>query len=151
MGLSNAGEVLQHVLYGKLHGDSRSRIASTNQIFKVLVLPDELILHGVPHHLVEKIRNRVRNVSPLMSWAVSPLKLRLSHLKQTLLFTQMFVHLLVKVVKSLLYLFARILFNNLAQLLLVEGQLVAHFLLTDTLSYAGLNSFKEMLQYSANS
>lgn len=53
MRLSNAGEELQHVLDGELHGDSRSRVASAYQTFKVLVLPDELILHGVPHHLVE--------------------------------------------------------------------------------------------------
>lgn len=52
MGLCNAGEILQHVLDGKLHCDSRSRVASANQIFKVLVLTDELVLHGVPHHLV---------------------------------------------------------------------------------------------------
>lgn len=52
MGLRNAGEILQHVLDGKLHGDARSRVASANQIFKVLVLTDELVLHGVPHHLV---------------------------------------------------------------------------------------------------
>lgn len=53
MRLGNAREVLQHVLYGKLHGYTRSRIAPANQIFKVLVLPYELILHGVPHHLNE--------------------------------------------------------------------------------------------------
>lgn len=58
MRLSDAGEVLQHVLDGKLHGDSRSGVASADQIFKVLVLTDELVLHGVPHHLVEGIRNR---------------------------------------------------------------------------------------------
>lgn len=56
MRLSNAGKVLQHVLDGKVHGDSRSRVASADQIFKVLVLTDELVLHGVPHHLVEKNR-----------------------------------------------------------------------------------------------
>lgn len=54
MRLSNAGEILQHILDGKLHGDSRSRVASADQIFKVLVLTDELVLHGVPHHLVEQ-------------------------------------------------------------------------------------------------
>ena len=37
-----------------------------------------------------------------------------SHLEQTFFFTQMFVDLLVKVVQSLLHLFARILFDNLA-------------------------------------
>lgn len=52
MGLRNAGEILQHVLDGKLHGDSRSRVAPANQVLKVLVLPDELVLHGVPHHLL---------------------------------------------------------------------------------------------------
>lgn len=57
----------------------------------------------------------------------------------------MFIHLLVKVVKSLFHLFARILFDNFAQLLFVEGQLVAHLLLTNTLGYTRLNSFKEML------
>lgn len=56
MRLGNAGEVLQHVLNGKLHGDPRSRVASADQIFKVLVLADKLVLHGVPHHLVEQIR-----------------------------------------------------------------------------------------------
>lgn len=56
MRLSDAGEVLQHVLDGKLHGDSRSGVASADQILKVLVLTDELVLHGVPHHLVEQNR-----------------------------------------------------------------------------------------------
>lgn len=54
MGLCDAGEVLQHVLDGEVHGDSRSRVTPANQIFKVLVLPDELVLHGVPHHLMGK-------------------------------------------------------------------------------------------------
>ena len=58
----------------------------------------------------------------------------------------MFVNLLVKVVQSLFDLFARILFDNFTQLLFVEGQLVAHLLLTNTLGYTCLNSFKEMLQ-----
>lgn len=53
MRLSDAGEVLQHVLDGKLHGDSRSGVASADQVLKVLVLTDKLVLHGVPHHLVE--------------------------------------------------------------------------------------------------
>lgn len=55
MRLSDAGEVLQHVLDGELHGDPRPRIASADQVLKVLVLTDELVLHGVPHHLVETI------------------------------------------------------------------------------------------------
>lgn len=63
----------------------------------------------------------------------------------------MFVHLLVKVVQSLLHFFARILFDNFAQLLFVEGQMVAHLLLTNTLGYTCLNSFKEMLQDRNNS
>lgn len=53
MRLSNAGEVLQHVLDCKLHGDPRARIASAYEVLKVLVLTDELVLHGVPHHLSE--------------------------------------------------------------------------------------------------
>lgn len=53
MRLSDAGEILQHVLDGELHSNSRSRITSAYQPFKVLVLPDKLVLHGVPHHLVE--------------------------------------------------------------------------------------------------
>lgn len=53
MGLSDTGEVLQHVLNGKVHGNARARIAAVYQPFKVLILPDELILHGVPHHLVD--------------------------------------------------------------------------------------------------
>lgn len=53
MRLSNAGEVLQHILDGEFHGDPRSRVASADQILKVLVLTDELILHGMPHHLVK--------------------------------------------------------------------------------------------------
>lgn len=52
--MSNAGEILQHVLDGELHGDSRSGVASADQVFKVLVLTDELVLHRVPHHLVEQ-------------------------------------------------------------------------------------------------
>lgn len=63
----------------------------------------------------------------------------------------MFVHLLVKVVQSLFHLFARILFDNFTQLLFVKGQLVAHLLLTYTLGYTCLNSFKEMLQERDNS
>lgn len=58
----------------------------------------------------------------------------------------MFIHFLVKVVQSLFYLFARILFDNFTQLLFVEGQLIAHLLLTYTLGYTCLNPFKEMLQ-----
>lgn len=70
----------------------------------------------------------------------------MSHLEQTLFLTQVFVHLLVKVIQSLLHLFARILFDDFAQLLFVEGQLVAHLLLAHTLSHSSLNSFKEMLR-----
>lgn len=62
----------------------------------------------------------------------------------------MFVNLLVKVVKSLFHLFARILFDDFAQLLFVEGQLVAHLLFTNTLGYTGLDSFEEMLQERDN-
>lgn len=62
----------------------------------------------------------------------------------------MFVHLLVKVVKSLFHLFARILFDDFAQLLFVEGQLVAHLLLANTLGYTGLHSFEEMLRERDN-
>lgn len=58
----------------------------------------------------------------------------------------MFVNLLVKVVESLFHLFARVLFDDLAELLFVEGQLVAHLLLAYTLGYTCFNSFKEMLQ-----
>lgn len=58
----------------------------------------------------------------------------------------MFIHFLIKVVESLFHLFARVLFDNFAQFLFVEGQLVAHLLLANTLGYTGLNSFKEMLQ-----
>lgn len=53
VGMSNAGEVLQHVLDGELHSDSRSGVASADQVFKVLILTNELVLHRVPHHLVE--------------------------------------------------------------------------------------------------
>lgn len=58
----------------------------------------------------------------------------------------MFVHLSVKVVQTLFHLLPRILFDNFAQLLFVERQLVAHLLLTYSLSHTCLNSFKEMLQ-----
>lgn len=51
VGLSNTGEVLQHVLNGELHSDSRPRVAAVYQALKVLVLPNELVLHGVPHDL----------------------------------------------------------------------------------------------------
>lgn len=53
MRLSDAGEIFQHVLDGELHGDSRSRVTPADQTLKVLVLTDKLVLHGVPHHLVE--------------------------------------------------------------------------------------------------
>lgn len=72
------------------------------------------------------------------------------HLQQTFLLTQVFVHFPVQVLQSLLHLLARILFDDFTQLLFVEGQLVAHFLLADTLRYAGLNAFKEMLQDGQN-
>lgn len=52
--MSNAGEIFQHVLDGKLHSDSRSRIASADQVFKVLILTNEFVLHRVPYHLVEQ-------------------------------------------------------------------------------------------------
>ena len=58
----------------------------------------------------------------------------------------MFVHLLVKVFKALFHLFAGVLFDNFAQLLFVEGQVVAHLLLTDALCNARFHPFKEMLQ-----
>lgn len=67
------------------------------------------------------------------------------YLEQTFLLTQVFVHLPVQVLQSLLHLFARILFDDLTQLLFVEGQLVADFLLADALRDTGLNAFKEML------
>lgn len=54
MGLSDTGEVLQHVLNGELHGNSRPGVAAVYQALKVLVLPNELVLHGVPHHLVKE-------------------------------------------------------------------------------------------------
>lgn len=68
------------------------------------------------------------------------------YLQQTFLFTQMFVYFLVKVVQSLLHFFTGIFFDNFAQLLLVEGQMVAHLLLTDTLGHTGLNALEEMLR-----
>lgn len=52
MGLGDTGEVLQHVVYGEVHGDARAGIAAVDQPLKVLILADELVLHGVPHHLV---------------------------------------------------------------------------------------------------
>lgn len=58
----------------------------------------------------------------------------------------MLVNLLVEVVESLFHLLAGILLDDFTQLLLVEGQLVAHLLLADALSHAGLDSFEEMLQ-----
>lgn len=54
--MSDAGEILQHVLDGELHSDARSGVASADQVFKVLVLTDEFVLHRVPHHLVKQKR-----------------------------------------------------------------------------------------------
>lgn len=56
VGLSDTGEVLQHVLNGELHGDSRPRVAAVYQALKVLVLPNELILHGVPNNLMDRAK-----------------------------------------------------------------------------------------------
>lgn len=145
MGLCNAGEVFQHVLDGELHGDSRSRVAPANQIFKVLVLTDELVLHGVPHHLIDKRKDGGSEGHDEGDTTVHMCSAAL-YLQQTLLLTQMLVHFLVQVVQSLLHFFPRIFFDNFAQLLLVKGQVVAHLLLSDTLGHTGLNSLKEMLQ-----
>lgn len=73
------------------------------------------------------------------------------YLQQTFLFAQMLVYFLVKVVQALLHFFTWIFFNNFAQLLLVEGQVVAHLLLADALGHTGLNALKEMLQSGHNS
>lgn len=54
MRLCDAREILQHVLNSEFHCNSRARITTADQIFEVLVLADELVLHGVPHHLVEQ-------------------------------------------------------------------------------------------------
>lgn len=62
----------------------------------------------------------------------------------------MFVYFLIQVVKALLHLLARVLFDNFTQLLLVKGKLVAHLLLTNPLSYTCLNPFKEVLQRTEN-
>lgn len=53
VGLGDTGEILQHVLYGEVHGDAWAGIAAVYQPLKVLILPDELVLHWVPHHLVK--------------------------------------------------------------------------------------------------
>lgn len=143
MGLCNAGEVLQHVLDGKLHGDSRSRVTPADQTFKVLVLTDEFVLHGVPHHLMDKSKGSEEDDEGDATLHVCSDSL---YLQQTFLLTQVLVYFLVQVVQSLLHFFPRIFFDNFAQLLLVEGQVVAHLLLTDTLGHTGLNSLKEMLQ-----
>ena len=57
MRLGNAGEVLQHVPDGEVHGDARPRVAAANQTLEVLVLADELVLHRVPHHLGDSAGN----------------------------------------------------------------------------------------------
>lgn len=67
------------------------------------------------------------------------------YLQQTFLLTQMLVYFLVQVVQSLLHFFPGIFFDNFAQLLLVEGQVVTHLLLADTLGHTGLNPLEEML------
>lgn len=72
------------------------------------------------------------------------------YLQQTFLFAQMLVYLLVKVVQALLHFFTWIFFNNFAQLLLVEGQVVAHLLLADTLGHTGLDALEEMLRSGHN-
>lgn len=144
MGLCNAGEVLQHVLDGELHGDSRSRVTPADQVFKVLVLTDELVLHGVPHYLMDKRKGSVseRNEDDATFHVCSDAQ----YLQQTFLLTQMLVYFLIQIIQSLLNFFPRIFFDNFAQLLLVEGQVVAHLLLADTLGHTGLNSLEEMLQ-----
>lgn len=145
MGLCNAGEVLQHVLDGELHGDSRSRVTPANQIFKVLVLTDELVLHGVPHHLMDK-RKGSGSEGEDEGDATLHVCSDALYLQQTFLLTQMLVYFLVQVVQSLLHFFPGIFFDDFAQLLLVEGQVVAHLFLADTLGHTGLNSLEEMLQ-----
>lgn len=73
------------------------------------------------------------------------------YLQQTFLFAQMLVYFLVQVVQALLHFFTGIFFNNFAQLLLVEGQVVAHLLLADALGHTGLNALEEMLRSGHNS
>lgn len=65
--MSDAGEILQHVLDCKLHCDSRPRVASADQVFKVLILANEFILHRVPHHLVEQCNwSEIKNTTTAM-------------------------------------------------------------------------------------
>ena len=54
MRLCNVWEVLEDILYGEVQCDHGSWVALGDQLLKMLVLFDEFILHGVPHHLVEK-------------------------------------------------------------------------------------------------
>ncbi len=60
--LSDTGKVLQHVSNGELHSDSRPRVAAVYQALKVLVLPNELVLHDVPHDLVDRTKFTLNNL-----------------------------------------------------------------------------------------
>lgn len=51
VGLCDAGAVIQNVLNGEFHRNSRSRVTARYQPLEVLVLAYKFILHGVPHHL----------------------------------------------------------------------------------------------------
>ena len=50
----NIREIFQNFRHSKVQGYLSSRIASLQQIFNVLVLSDELLLHGPPDHLNNK-------------------------------------------------------------------------------------------------
>ena len=43
----NIREILQDVGHGEVQGDLSPRVAPLQQVLYVLVLPDELLLHGI--------------------------------------------------------------------------------------------------------
>ena len=44
-------EVLEDVADGKVQADLGAGVAALQQVLDILVLPDELLLHGSPHNL----------------------------------------------------------------------------------------------------
>lgn len=59
--LCNAGAIIQNVLNSEFHCDSRPRIAASYQTLEVLVLAYKFVLHGVPHHLLQKRKWKPKN------------------------------------------------------------------------------------------
>jgi len=107
----------EYVLDVELKVDHGAGIALLDALLQVVVLGNELLLHGVPHHL-----------------------------QQVLLLAQVLLYLLVEILEAFFHLTRRILGDHLAELLFGEGHLVADLRFLDSLSHFQLHALKKLLQ-----